>query len=236
MRVVLKTAALLLAVVIGYYTVTGIEDISFTKASDSGDILQLQKALQEERERRQELYDRIRENEKLLEEYSTEQKNSREYAMKQAVEDLEEKAGMTEKSGQGVEVTISSAASGNTSSSFENRSVRPELLRQLVNELKQFGASDISMEGQRVLETTPFREIDGITHINGKRLPGLPVQIKVLAENADTLYNELMVSESSEYFSFENMELRAKVKEEIHIPAFEEVRRVRYMEVLEEDS
>ncbi|SFP04715.1 DUF881 domain-containing protein [Salibacterium halotolerans] len=233
LRFVLKAAVLLLTVVCGYFAASKTDQMPFTNASDRNDVLKLQETLEEEQERRQNLYERIRENERLLEEYNTEQKNSREYAMKQAVEDLKAEAGMTEKSGSGVVITISPAAGADTSG---NQSVRPVLLRRLVNELNQFGASAISIEGKRILETTAFRSIDGITHIDGRRLPDIPLEIKVLAEDNEQLYNELLVSESKEYFTLENMKLKAQKQKKLTVPAYDEVRRVQHMEVMEEDE
>ncbi|SFL58898.1 Uncharacterized conserved protein YlxW, UPF0749 family [Salibacterium qingdaonense] len=233
MRVVLKTAVLLVTVLCGYTAASTTEHIPFTNASDRNDVLKLQETLEEEQERRQGLYERIRENESLLKEYNTEQKNSREYAMQQAVEDLKAKAGMTEQSGNGVKITISPSSSVNIG---EGRSVRPVLLRRLVNELNQFGAGAVSIEGKRILETTAFRSIDGVTHIDGRRLPDIPLEMKVMAENTDQLYNELLVSESKEYFSLENMKLNAQKKENLTVPSYNEVRRVQHMEVMEEDE
>ncbi|RSL31309.1 DUF881 domain-containing protein [Salibacterium salarium] len=230
MRTTLKILFLLLTAAGGYFGISQMQDVSSTNTQESSDMLELRQTLRDEQERRQELYERIRENESLLEEYDTEQKNSTEFAMKQAVDNLEEKAGLTEKDGKGVQITISS------SGTVSDISVRPELLRQLVNELYQFGAEELSIEGERILETTAFRNIGGVTHVNGKRLPGLPIQLNILVEKAEELHNELIVSESMEYFSFENMELAAEIENDIHIPAFDEVRRVRYMEVLEEGS
>ncbi|MGY4689738.1 DUF881 domain-containing protein [Salibacterium sp. K-3] len=229
LRFVLKTAVLLVTVLCGYFAAANAEQISPTRSSERSDILQLQQTLEEEQERRRELYERIRENESLIEQYNTEQKNSREYAMQQAVEDLKSEAGFTEKTGSGVKITISSSGSA-------ERSVRPVLLRRLVNELHQFGGGAVSIEGERILETTAFRSIDGVTHVNGRRIPGIPLDIKVLAEDADKMYNELRVSESKEYFSLENMTLEIERMDHLRIPGYDEVRRVQYMEVQEEDN
>ncbi|MDQ0299046.1 uncharacterized protein YlxW (UPF0749 family) [Salibacterium salarium] len=224
-----KVLFLLIAVCGGYLAIAQVPDASSINSTENRDTLELRQTIRDEQERRQELYARIRENENLIEEYNREQKNSTEFAMKQAVENLEEKAGLTEKEGEGVKITISA------SDDVSNQSIRPQLLRQLVNELNQFGAEELSIEGERILETTAFRDIGGVTHVNGKRLPDLPVQMKVMAEETDKLQNELIVSESMDYFSFENMELEVQVEDNIKIPAFDEVRRVRYMEVLEEE-
>ncbi|SDH91127.1 DUF881 domain-containing protein [Alteribacillus bidgolensis] len=236
MGFIIKAILLVVSVGVGFAAVTQLQNISPTNAADnSRDILELRQTLREEQEHRQELYERIRENERLLEEYKAEQKNSREFAMKEAVANLEEKAGLTEVSGPGITIELKKAGATHANTSSSEVSLTPVLLRRLVNELYSFGAKEISIEGERILETTAFRDIGGAAHINGNRLPALPVQIKIIADDPEQVHNQFIVSESAEYFSFENVEPVSTVKDEVTIPAYDEIRRVRHMEAVEED-
>ncbi|MFB4162576.1 DUF881 domain-containing protein [Alteribacillus sp. JSM 102045] len=235
MSIVIRVLLLLVCAGAGYAAVSQLQNSPQTNAADSRDILELRQTLREEQKHRQELYERIRENERLLEEYETEQKNSTEYAMKEAVSKLEKKAGLTEVNGKGVEIEIKAASSDRTDKASSETSLSPALLRRLVNELFRFGADDISIEGERIIETTALRDIGGVTHINGKRLTALPLKVQVLTDEPEEVHNQFTVSESVEYLSLENLEASSEIEENITIPAYDEIRRVRHMEAAEEE-
>ncbi|SDG95246.1 Uncharacterized conserved protein YlxW, UPF0749 family [Alteribacillus persepolensis] len=216
----------------GFLVINNIDFSSESSARENKDIVELRKTLEEEQEHRQKLYEHIREQEQLLERYKTEQKNSREEAMEEAVANLEEKAGLTKRRGEGV--TIQLTADTKVEETADNF-IGPEVLRKLVNELYRFGAKDISIEGERILETSAFRDIDGEVHINGQPLSGFPITIKALTDDPKAVHNQFMVSDSWEYLTYEQIAIESSIEQELVIPAYEEVRRVRFMEAAEED-
>jgi uncharacterized protein YlxW (UPF0749 family) len=116
------------------------------------------------------------------------------------------------------------------------RAVSPELLKRLLNELNMYDAKYISVDGQRIINTTVIRDINNDTKIDGHSLSSLPIEVKVGVENIETvekLYNQMKVSKATEEFFIENLKLTvSEPNPEITIPAYDNPIRIRYLESL----
>lgn len=204
---------------------------------DTRDIRELRKELRAEQERHQQLVKEIEKNLSLIQQYESslnDKQESVEKVIEQQVENLKRESGLTEVSGEGIILTVEpifyDQHYGQT-----RRSIPPEYLRFLVNELNFYGASDIAIGNERVVFSTAFRDVNGVTRVNGRRLPPLPLEIKVLAEDAQRLHNLMVVSESVEYFEIENLKLTSTPVNYIELPAYDQTPRVRFMEEVKED-
>ena len=116
----------------------------------------------------------------------------------------------------------------------------PDLLERLLNEINMYGAKHVSVAGQRVINTTVVRDINGETKINGRSLTRFPIEIIVLTEDftvAEKLYNQMQVSKSAEEFFIDNLTVTIKKPElSITVPAFEDSIRIRGMEQVKSDK
>lgn len=205
---------------------------------DTRDIRELRKELRTEQERHQQLQIEIGKKLQLISEYEysmTEQKENVEKVMERQIAELKEEAGLTEKTGEGIIVTIEPIGN-NQLHGQQRRAIPPELLRYLVNELNTYNAKDIAIGNQRLVSTSAFRDVGGVTQVNGHRLTPMPLEIKVLAHNATKLYNEMVVSESIEYFEIENFQLTLQVVDSITLPAYDRTPRVHHMEEIKEEK
>ncbi|GAA3323131.1 hypothetical protein GCM10020331_045760 [Ectobacillus funiculus] len=76
----------------------------------------------------------------------------------------------------------------------------PQLLQRLVNELNTYGATAVQIDDQRIVATTPIRDVNGKVTVNQVALPPLPLEVKVIAKDAEELYDRMKVSNAFDYF------------------------------------
>jgi uncharacterized protein YlxW (UPF0749 family) len=99
-------------------------------------------------------------------------------------------------------------------------------------------AKYVSIDGQRVINTTVIRDINTDTKIDGHTLKSLPVEVKVIVETrqkAEKLYNRMQGSKSTEEFFIDNLRLTiSQPSENITIPAYDNPIHIRYMEPVKE--
>lgn len=195
---------------------------------DTRDIWQLQEDLAKEQKTHQKLLTELDSANKLLQQYEGKQNQSKISAMKNELTTLKKKAGLTKVSGPGVVITVKPLVDPSLIGS-NYKDVSPMLLRRLINELNQFGATDIAISGERVINTTPIRLVDGQTLINDRRLQDVPYSIKVLTDNPSDLNKRIQVSQSSNEFAREGLELATKVEKSITLPAYTQPIVIKYM-------
>ncbi|WP_245712510.1 DUF881 domain-containing protein [Anaerobacillus alkalilacustris] len=198
---------------------------------DTRDILQLRQDLRIEKERQQQLNQEIEKQLSLLNQL-TEQDNV-EDVMIDALNDLKKNAGLTTVSGEGIILEIKPIYSDY---SYVPQTVPPHLLRFLINELNIYNATDIAVGNQRIISTSAIRDVNGVTHINARRIPNIPLEIKVLATDAEKLHHEMIVSQSVEYFAIENLTLTSTPINFTTLPGYDQPIRVRYLEPIKEES
>lgn len=205
---------------------------------DTRDIRELRKELRTEQERHQLLQIETGKKLQLISEYEysmTEQKESVEKVIERQIEELMDEAGLTEKTGEGIIITITPLLAEQYHGQ-QRRAIPPELLRFLVNELNSYNAQHIAIGNQRLVSTSAFRDVGGVTQVNGHRLPPFPIEVKVIAKNAEKLHNEMVVSESNEYFEIENLQMTIERSNSITLPAYDRTPRVRHMEEIKEEK
>lgn len=214
--------------VVQFQTANGLKD---SGERDTRDTLQLREDLSKEKIRHQELYKELREAESLLNNYQHNQENQKARAMRNKLKQLEKEAGLTKISGQGIVLHVEPLVSA---SLIEG--VTPELLRRLINELNLYGATEIAIDGERVIGTTSIRTVNGQTYVNDRRISDIPFNIKVLAKDVKALHNEMQVSQSRENFARAGLKLLAESKDILELPAYDHHILVQYMELAEGDS
>ncbi|MFN7250933.1 MAG: DUF881 domain-containing protein [Anaerobacillus sp.] len=198
---------------------------------DTRDILQLRQDLRIEKERQQELNQEIEKQLLLLNQLQ--EKEDIEDVMIQALNDLKNRAGLTPESGEGIILEIKPMYSD---FGYVPQTVPPHLLRFLINELNIYQARDIAVGSQRIISTSAIRDVNGVTHVNARRIPNLPLKIKVLANDAEKLHHEMIVSQSVEYFAIENLSLTSTPINFTTLPGYDQSLRVRYLQPIKEES
>jgi uncharacterized protein YlxW (UPF0749 family) len=194
---------------------------------------QLREDLKKEQQLQIELLSEIRKYNEIIKTYEAEENQNPEAALKETLNVLKEEAGLTEVTGSGIIITIDKLFSEELiGAPIQN--ISPELLKRLINELNSYDADEISIQGRRLMNSTVIRDINGQTKMDNFSLHTYPIEIKVISENADKLYNRMNASTTDEDFAIDNLSLTvSKPIESLKIPAYEDTIRVKNMKPLE---
>ncbi len=231
---VVKDRMLIFAIVttiIGFMVAVQFKTTNEPVVRDTRDILQLRQDLRIEKERQQELNQEIEKQIVLLSQLK--QRDNIEGAMVDAINDLKERAGLTSISGEGIILEIKPMY---TDYGFVPQTVPAHLLRFLINELNIHNAQEIAIGNQRIISTSAIRDVNNVTHVNARRIPNVPLKVYVLANDAENLHHEMIVSESVEYFAIENLSLTSTPINFITLPEYEQPLRVRHLQPIKEES
>ena len=207
---------------------------------DTRDMWELRQDLLLEKEIHSKLIQEIRSNEDKIAQYESKRKKSKEQVLRDTLEELKVQVGLTEVTGPGIVLNIEPFQE----EIWLDRSVptiSPDLLKRLINELNRYGATFLSVEGHRLINTSVIRDINNETKIDGYSLKELPIEIKVVTgsqEMAQKLYNRMQASESAEdLFRFDNLSVVVKKpQQDITIPAYQDTIRVRNMVPLDTEK
>ena len=233
----LKISFTIITIIIGFMIAIQFQTVKEPVVRDTRDIWELRNALLKEKEVNSNLYAEMRAVEAKLEQYKTEQQSSPERALKQTLEELKTEAGLTEKTGPGVILTIEPAME-EILLGEKVQNISPELLERLVNELNRYDAMDISIDGHRLINTSVIRDINGETKVDGYSIEKIPFEVRVLTKDLDSakgLYNRMQVSQSVEDFFIDNLRVSiSKPLEKVVVPPYEDTIRFRLMEPVKE--
>ncbi|PYZ97931.1 hypothetical protein CR205_04870 [Alteribacter lacisalsi] len=223
----------LATLIIGFMTAVLFQTTNEPEIRDTRTMMELRQELTSEREKQQELTEEVSRHESMLEELKV--SGDPEQVLEDALFGLREKAGLTEVSGQGIIVEIKPYFTQH----YEGgaiRSVPAPLMRMLINELNIYGAKDIAVGSQRIVSTTPIRNVQGITHVNSRRIASFPLQVRVLADNPEQLYHYMMTSTVKEFMQYENLEMSITQVSDLTLPGYDQTLQVRYMRSVKEES
>lgn len=235
-----KISFILIAGIVGFMIAIQFQTVKKPAERDTRDVWQLREALLKEKELQSNLLAEIRANDEKLAAYDTKKKQSKEEVLRGTLEELKQEAGMTEVSGPGIVLMIEPVEEAIKLGEPVTRTVSPDLLKRLLNELNMDEAKYVSIDGQRIINTTVIRDINKETKIDGHSVTKLPIEIKVVAEDmskAEKLYNRMKVSKSAEEFFIDNLRLNVtKPNANITVPAYDNPIRIRYMEPVKEEK
>ncbi|WP_187118792.1 DUF881 domain-containing protein [Bacillus marasmi] len=229
-----------IAVIIGLMLAIQFQTIKEPVERDTRDTWQLQEDLLKEKEVYSKLLQEIRSNEEKLAKYETERNHSKELVLRETLEELKTQVGLTEVTGPGIILVIEQAYE-DPSFGGDVPEISPESLQRLVNELNMNGAMYISIEGNRLINTSVIRDINGVTKVDGRSLKDFPIEIKVIAENkknTEKLYNRMQASQAAEeLYKFDSLRVNvSKPTNDITIPAYEDSIRIKNMEPVESEK
>ncbi|WP_170006947.1 DUF881 domain-containing protein [Bacillus fonticola] len=209
------------------------------KDTDNRDNWELRQVLITEKELQSDLIKQIRESETTLTQYDVQRERTQEEALRETLEELKKAAGFTEIVGPGITITLD-RLSDELLFGDEFVGISPGLLKRLVNELNRYQAKHIAIEGQRLVNTSVIRDINGETKVDGKSLYRYPMEIQVVTEtmeDAERLYNRLVSSRMTDEFFIDDLLLEVgRPDSRVTLPAYGAPIRIRYMEAVEEDE
>ncbi|RIW36457.1 DUF881 domain-containing protein [Bacillus salacetis] len=204
---------------------------------DTRDIWELREAIEKEKDIHSGLLKEMQSIDEKLEKYETERQTSQEQALRDTLEELKLEAGLLEKSGPGLVLTVEPSLE-EVLLGTKVKSVSPDLLERLVNELNQYGAKEISIDGRRLINTSVIRDINGETKIDGYSINTVPFEIRVLTKDlkeAQDLQNRMQVSRAIEDFFIDNLTVNiGSPMDNLTVPAYGDTIRIRYMEPVAE--
>jgi uncharacterized protein YlxW (UPF0749 family) len=228
-----KLSFTFITVVIGFMIAVQFQTVKEPVVRDTRDTWQLREDLLKEKELQLKLLREISSNEEKIAQYETKRKQSKEQVLRETLEELRMEAGLSEVTGPGIILTIEPVYE-KLLLGKQVDSISPDLLKRLVNELNMYDAQHISIDGRRVINTTVIRDINRETMIDGYALNRLPIEIKVITENAQSaekLFNRMQVSKSAEEFFIDNLRVKVhKPEGPVTVPAYDDALRIRYME------
>lgn len=97
--------------------------------------------------------------------------------------------GLTDVTGNGIILTVSDSNSNSNSMDISNLLVHDTDLRNLINELANAGAEAISINGERIVNTTCVTCAGNVIQINGNQV-GSPFEIRAIG-NQESLYGAI---------------------------------------------
>ncbi|HEX7063866.1 MAG TPA: DUF881 domain-containing protein [Bacillales bacterium] len=202
---------------------------------DTRDVWQLRKDLSHAKKRTSKLNNERREVEELLAKYQSNADQQKVKTMRNVLSELKKEAGLTQVSGQGIVIHVEPLVSGSLIGE-PYHPITAQLLRRLINELDAYGAREIAIAGQRVIATTPIRNVNGEIYVNDRSIPDVPFKIEVLAENARKLHNEMVVSDSRREFAEAKLKLTSEPVRHLVLPAYDQPILVQYMKPAKGES
>ncbi|MBA9024958.1 DUF881 domain-containing protein [Peribacillus huizhouensis] len=232
-----KIAFTLIAVIVGFMVAiqfNTIKEPSIKQVKDTRDSYELRSGILKEQKVQTELVKEIRNLEEKLAQYETTISQSKEQVLSETLEELRSNAGMTSVSGKGIIITIKPIEE-NILLGENVQNVSPDLLKRLLNELYQYDAKEIAVNGQRIITTSVIRDINGQTKIDGKSISRDSIEIRVLAENAQKLKERIQVSETIDNFYVDNYEVTiTNPLDIVTLPPYQNSLKIQYMEPIDE--
>jgi uncharacterized protein YlxW (UPF0749 family) len=228
----------LISTLVGFMIAIQFQTVKKPVERDTRDVWQLRAALLKEKELQSNLLSEIRSNEEKLAVYESKRKQSKEQTLKDTLQELKVEAGLTELSGPGIKLQIEPVIEDVQLGATVTKVVSPELLKRLLNELNMYEAKYVAIDGQRTINTTVIRDINGETKIDGHTIKSMPIEIQVGVDDlstAEKLSNRMKVSNARDEFFTESLRLIVSAPNpNITIPAYDNSIRIKFMEPIKE--
>lgn len=227
-----------ITVVVGFMIAIQFQTFKKPVERDTRDIWQLREALLKEKELQSNLLKEISSNDEKLASYESKKRQSKEETLRNTLQELKVEAGLTDVTGPGIILKIEPVYEEIKLGEPIANVVSPDLLKKLLNELNMYEAKYVSIDGERVINSTVIRDINKETKIDGHTIKSLPIEVKVVTDNmkvAEKLYNRMKGSKSAEEFFIDNLRLTISPPSgNVMVPAYENTLRIRNMETVKE--
>lgn len=197
----------LILFIIGLMTAIQYNTLNEPDARDTRDVWEVRQELSREKKLHSELLSEIGQLSETLSKYEETVNQSPEQALAETVESLRKSAGLTETTGPGIEVAIEPSPEA-VALGQNIEGIAPDLLIRFVNEINRFNGLYVSIDGNRIVNTTAIRDINGRTTVNTVPIQTPPFTIKIVANSMkDTkkLYNHILSSSLRDDFYIDDL-------------------------------
>lgn len=197
----------LILFVIGLMAAIQFNTINEPDSRDTRDIWEVRQELSQEKQVHSELLSEIAVMDETLSKYENTAADSPEQVLKETVEELQKQAGLSEMTGPGIEVSIEPSPEA-VAMGMDIEGIAPDLLIRFVNEINRFNGLYVSIDGNRIINTTAIRDINGRTTVNAAPVQTPPFTVKIVTdsmESTEKLYNHLKASMILDDFYIDNL-------------------------------
>ena len=221
---------LTLGIAIQIKTINQMNNKSVTNSATEND---LRDSVLKTKEKYDNTYAKVEKLEKELEELQTSASVNSDEAneLQEKLKEYKKILGLTEVSGNGLEITLKDGDE-NQSKSVLSSIVHDGDILQVVNALRNAGADAISVNDQRIVNTSAISCIGNVVKINGEKV-GAPFVIKAIG-NPEWLYGAIEMNGG--YVSNlrrEGVDVEVKKVKDITIPKYDGVYNATYMKTVE---
>ncbi|MGM0897619.1 MAG: DUF881 domain-containing protein [Bacillota bacterium] len=210
--------------VIGFMVATQYNTVNTDDGRDTRDTWEIRQQLSREQQLHSELLSEISSLDDTLAKYNDEAAENPETVLKETVEVLRVSAGLSEVVGPGIELEISPSLEA-IALGTEITEIPPDLLIRLVNEVNRFKAIEVAIAGERIINTTAIRDINGYTTVNAEPISTPPFTIAIAAvsmEEARKLHSYLTASAIHDDFYIDDLTINiSQPQEELVLPPFD---------------
>lgn len=191
---------------------------------DTRDIWAIREELSEEKKRHSALLAEIRSLTNSVNRYEQSEETNRQVVLNETVERLKQQAGLTTLTGPGVILRVA-PSSELLAMGYAIEEISPDLLIQLTNALFKYGATNVAIDGNRIVHTTAIRDINGETTVNSVPISSPPFEIYVGTKSykdAKKMYSSIQASTFIDSFYLDNFNLVIEEPiDKLTIPAFD---------------
>lgn len=198
-------------------------------------VWELREDLEKEKQKQVQLNREISEFEMLRDEYLQTSLQDRVAVMEEARDKLKQQAGLTSVIGEGIVITIAPLFHEELLGQ-EVPKLTTELLLRLMNEVNMMGIEHVSIGNQRMTGFSAIREVNGETFVNNRPLSSLPIEIKLVTDDAMKVYDQLKASKINDEFANENLSITIELQNELRLNPYERKIDIVYMEHDKEGS
>jgi uncharacterized protein YlxW (UPF0749 family) len=222
----------IVAMFFGFMLVLQFQTIKHPKVRDTRNIFQLQSDLAKEQKQHIDLNSELTQSEQLLNRYQSSQKENLVETMKETLQQQKVEAGLTQKEGPGDLIVIKPLLGGNDP--FSNDGIiTAALMRQFINVLNEYGATDLAIGGERIINITPIRMVHNDLLINDQKMPEVPYSIQVLTDDPGKLKTLLDVSPVLDDFARAGLTLDVSIQKKVSLPAYQSPIKFNYVKPVE---
>lgn len=227
MHIKAQAAIGVVCAVLTFAVATQLTSVRKNVATESGKAQrteELQLELGKEKEKNADLYLQLYSAQNELRQYREEAENSSDYAriMHEQLKRSEVLAGLTDVEGAGIILTLTDSmwqTETNTAAGAELLLIHDGDLRQAISELAAAGAEAYSINGQRVISTTPIRCVGPVIEINEQKTAP-PYEICAIGDPKTLEAAVNMRGGLADLFSAVGIGVEVKTQEKITIPRY----------------
>lgn len=231
----IKVTFTIVLLIVGFLAAIQYNTIQKPEERDTRDMWAIRNELSNVKQAQSELLAEISSLDKTIKKYESINEESPRTALRETIDDLYTKAGMTEVTGPGLVIDIEPSAEG-IALGAEIQPIPPDLLTRLVNELNRVKWKALEIDGKRYTTFSSIRDINGFTTVNGLNVSSPPFTMKVAMESfedAEKAYSILHASTIHDEFFLDNLNLTIQEPtDSVHIKGWKEDVKNKYLEEL----